>query len=220
MFRLIVQIVVFITMAIGFVGCSTSMLDTQVRNKQARIIIEVPSNVDEETLKHALKEAIALRVSSLKENENLFPEELPQKPPKPEINKQFKKLAAVMGRGMNAAMQYRSRDLSNAWYSIGGSGGMTSEYLNRAEYYKAGIYPYKDGYKIYIYQFYTEGTDGILGNLTSAAVDAIVGSDGALLYMAQVRDAFINDIPIKTINQSPKKLEKINLNAIGWNSTK
>ncbi len=201
-----------------FTGCSgASVMDSNVQNKQARVILLLPPQTDQEKLKEALRHAISYRVDDIIVNENLFPEELPLQPQKPGVNKVYKKLMSFAGSNINAKMRYQALDMSNAWYSVYGVGGMTSEYLNKAEYYKAGIYPYKDGYKIYIYEFYTEGTDGILGNLTNAAVGAIVGNDGALLYMAQVRDDFLNRFPeAKILQQSPKKLEKLELNAVGW----
>ena len=211
--------VFMLSLIIFFSGCSELNITTsQVKNKESRIIFFVNKSVSKEKLKKSLKDAIAYRVDNVIENEGLIPEKLPSKPSKPKINEQFKRLMAFTGsNGMNAAMMYRSLDTSNAWYSVGGKGGMTSEYTNQAEYYKAAIYPYKDGYKVYIYQFYTGGSSGIIGNLTHAAVKAIVGTDNALLYMAQVRNKFLENLPnAKILQQEPSKLKQIKLDALGW----
>ncbi len=208
-----------LSLIVFFSGCSGLSITTpQVKNKESRIIFFVDKSVSEEKLKESLKDAIAYRVDSVVENEGLMPEELPSKPSKPTINEQFKRLMAFAGsNGMSAAMRYKSLDTSNAWYSVGGKGGMTSEYTNKAEYYKAAVYPYKDGYKVYIYQFYTEGSSGIMGNLTNAAVKAIVGNDSALIYMAQVRDKFLKNLPnTKILQQDPSKLRQIKLDGLGW----
>jgi hypothetical protein len=47
--------------------------------------------------------------------------------------------------------------------------------------------------------------------------DSIVGGDGALVFIAQIRDKFLKEIPdAKVTNQSPSKLEKIVLNNVGF----
>ncbi len=217
----LIATVTMIAVMVSFVGCAgASLTKNTVKNKQARVIYFVDKSVSEDKIKEKLRDAVSLRVDDITENEGLMPEELPDTPQKPKINEQYKKLMAFTGQnGMNAAMQYTSLDVSNAWYSVSGEGGMTSEFNNRAEYYKAAVYPYKEGYKVYIYEFYSEGTDGIMGNITNAAVEAVVGNEGALLYMAQVRDKFLEALPeAKIIKQSPSKLAKINLNAIGWDT--
>jgi len=211
---------IMLSLIVFFSGCSGLNLTTsQVKNKESRIIFFVKKSVSREKLKESLKDAIAYRVDDLIVNEGLMPENLPLKPSRPKINEQFKKLMSFAGsNGISASMRYRSLDTSNAWYSVGGKGGMTSEYTNQAEYYKAAIYPYQNGYKVYIYQFYTESSDGLIGNLTNATVKAIVGSKSALLYMAQVRNRFLKDIPsAKIIQQTPGRLKQIKLDAIGWN---
>ena len=56
-----------------------------------------------------------------------------------------------------------------------------------------------------------------MGSLTNMAVKSIIGQEGVLLYMAQIRDKFKKEIPEAVIkNQSPRKLEKVVLNAVGW----
>ena len=76
--------------------------------------------------------------------------------------------------------------------------------------YKAAIYPYKEGYKVYIYEFFQEGADGIMGHLIKASVDKIVGSESPLLFMAQVMDKFEREVPnAKLINVTPTKIKEV-----------
>ena len=200
-------------------GCSgASVMDTKVSSKQARIIFDVPKTVDTETLTKALYDSVSIRVSDLTESEGLMPEVLPDTPAGPTQNQGAMRLMAMTGGG-NASMSMMALDTSNSYYWVMGKGKSESEYMSRSESYKAAIYPYKDGYKIYMYLFYTEGTDGILGNLTSAAVNSIVGQDGAILFIAQARDQFMKEVPsAKVLSQSPQKLNNVNLNAIGWSA--
>ena len=202
-------------LSIVFTGCATtSMMDKKVSSKKARIIFNVSSEIDIEKVKTGLYDAVSLRVSDLNENENLLPEELPQKPLSPKQSKMFSQLAA-MGAG-NPSFEMMQLDMSNAYYSVSGQASMASGFNTKAEYYKAAVYPYQDGYKVYLYLFYQEGTDGIMGALTKKIADSIVGKEGSLLYMAQVRDEFIKSLPKATImSQSPRKLEKVVLNDIG-----
>jgi len=204
-----------IVLLINLSGCAgASITDTRVSSKQARIIFEVPKDVDIDKITKSLYEAISYRVSDLSENEGLLPEKLPEKPGYPQ-NTSLGNLAVMAGN--NITLKMMQLDMSNSYYYVSGQGSMSTAFNDQLEYYKAAVYPYKDGYKIYIYLFYQEGVDGILGSLTDMAVKSIVGQDGALLYMAQIRDKFKNLVPeAKITSQSPRKLEKIVLNDIGW----
>ena len=205
-----------IVMIIGLGGCAgSSMMDTKVTTKKARIIFYVPKTVELDNLTKALYEAVSYRVSDLKENENLLPEELPSKPGSPKKTQMFGGLAAMAGG--NPQFEMMQLDTSNAYYTVSGAASMATDFNSKAEYYKAAIYPYKDGYKVYLYLFYQEGTDSIFGAITKAAVDSITGKEGSLLFMAQVRDKFLKLVPQAVIkSQSPRKLEKVVLNGVGW----
>ena len=209
-------IITIFSVIIGLSGCAgASIMDTKVSSKKARVIFEVPNTVSMGKVTKGLYEAISYRVSDLQENENLLPEELPNKAGSPKQSQMFRGLSAMAGG--NPKFQMMQLDTSNAYYTVSGEGGMASGFNAQAEYYKASIYPYKDGYKVYIYLFYQEGTDGIMGSLTNMAVKSIIGQERALLYMAQIRDKFKKEIPEAVIkNQSPRKLEKVVLNAVGW----
>jgi len=201
---------------ISLSGCAgASLMDTKVSSKKARIIFEVPSTEDIDKVTKALYDAVSYRVSDLKENENLLPETLPSKAGFPQQSQMMRRLASMAGG--NPQFQMMQLDTSNAYYTVSGAGAMASGFNAKAEYYKAAIYPYKNGYKVYLYLFYQEGTDGIMGSLTKMAVDSIVGKEGALLFVAQVRDKFMKLLPSAVIkNQSPRKLNQVVLNGIGW----
>lgn len=207
-----------LAMVVGFIlnGCAASTaMSNKNTTKKSRIIFDVSDKYDVEKIKSALTNAVSERVPNLRENENFFPDSLPEKPSKPVYKNMFGGLGA-MAKG-NPQFEMMSLNTSNAYYTISGNGGMDSGFNRKIEVYKGAIYPYKKGYRIYLYLFYEEGTDGLMGTLTKTMVDSIVGEDGALLYMAQVRDAFLKEIPDATIiSQSPRKLTKLNLNTIGF----
>ena len=214
------KIFLFITtvmVVINFTGCAfTSFGDKRVSSKKARIIFEIDSSVELDKVTKGLYDAVSYRVSNLKENENLLPENLPAKPASPNHSQMFGRGMVSMFNG-NPQIEMMQLDTSNAYYTVSGAGGMTSGFNAKAEYYKGAVYPYKGGYKVYLYLFYQEGTDGIIGTLIDATVKAIVGKDGVLLYMAQVRDKFKELVPELVIkSQNPSKLNKIELNSIGW----
>ena len=209
-------IITTLAVIIGLNGCAgTSVMDKKISSKKARIIFEVPNTVSMEDVTKGLYDAVSYRVSDLRENENLLPEELAVKAESPKQSKMFRGLAAMAGG--NPQFEMMQLDTSNAYYTVSGDGFMASGFNAKAEYYKAAVYPYIGGYKVYIYLFYQEGTDGIMGALTKMAVDSIVGKEGSLLFIAQVRDEFKKLVPEATIkSQSPRKLEKVILNGVGW----
>jgi len=185
-----------LVLAIGlfFVGCAVTSLDRKVSTKKARIIFFVPKTVSPETVQKKLYEAISFRVSNIKENENFFPEQLPDKPNHPKELQMFSKLSALSYGNPNIEMM--KTDTSNAFYTVQGEGSTGSPFYKNLEFYKGAIYPYKDGYKVYLYMFYKEGTDGLMGAITKKVSDTILGRDDMrLLYVAQIRDEFLENLP-------------------------
>ena len=207
---------VVILIILSITGCgSTSIGDNRKSIKKARAIFYVPKSISAEKVAKGLYNAVSLRVNDLRDNENLLPEILPDKPQSPTNNRMFKGIIGMSGG--NASLEMMQLDMSNAYYTVMGNGAMKTQFNSKEELYKAGIYPYKDGYKVYIYLFYEEGTEGLTGALTKFMTDSIVGGDGALVFIAQIRDKFLKEIPdAKVTNQSPSKLEKIVLNNVGF----
>jgi len=208
--------IITIGMILGFSGCASSMMTNQESSKQARIIFEVPKNIKPEQVVSALRGSFNHRCTDIKEQENLMPEELSDKPEHPTKGK------ALFGGGMmgaltsgNPSFAMMRINTSNAYYSITGKSESDSLINSIESYFKGAIYPYKNGYKVYIYQFYKEGTKGLIGHLSKAMTEKMVGQDTQLIYIAQVRDKFLEILPqAKIKNQSPSKLKKVILKGL------
>ena len=203
------------TSAFIFSGCvGTSLMDTKVSAKKARMIFTVPAHVSAEKVKKALYDGISYRVSDMSENENFLPETLEAKAQTPKRLNAFGGMSTLMqGNPKFAMMQV---DTTNAYYTVQGSLGMNSGFNAKSESYKGAIYPSQEGYKVYIYQFYQEGSDGLMGKLIDASIKSIVGKDSALVYAAQIRDNFLKELPeAKVSSIQPSKLARIKLNVLG-----
>ena len=196
-----------------FTGCVD--LTNQVSTKKARIVYSVPKNITSEKVEDALRKAIALRTSDIKEVENFMPEELPDKPAHP-INKNIFGGIATIAAG-NPQLEAMQLDTSNAWYTVQGTETLGMAFNKRFIVYKGAIYPYKKGYKVYIYEFYSEGTDGLIGHLTKSMAQAMTGGiEASLLLISQISNKFKEKIPsAKLINVYPLELKKVKLN--WWN---
>ena len=193
-------------------GCAVT--DNQVSTKKARVIYFVPKTVDSEKVKQALYDAISLRAKDMKEVENFMPETLPQTPFRPVRKNIFGALNTIAAG--NPKLEATQLDTTNAWYSVEGGEEMGTPFNRQYVVYKGAIYPYKDGYKVYIYEFYQEGVDGIMGHITKAVAESISGEAAPLLFIAQISNRFKEKIPeAKLENVSPMSLKKIKLNL--WN---
>ena len=214
MTKRIFSYIIALAMILGLSGCASSMMTNQESSKQARIIFEVPNSVNLEDVKNALQGAITHRTTDIKEQENLPPEELPEKAGHPIQGRGFGGMMGALTAG-NPSFAMMKINTSNAYYTITGkseSGSMVSSVVS---YFKGAIYPYKGGAKIYIYQFYKEGTKGLIGHLAKAMAEKMVGEDTQLLYIAQVRDKFLELVPqAKIKSQSPSKLKKVILKGL------
>jgi len=187
-------------------GCAFT--SNEVKSQKARAIYYVPKDVNPEKVKEALKDAISGRVSNIKEVCNIMPEELPEKPQMPKTSNLFGGMAAMAaGSPQFEAMRL---DLSNAFCAFEGSESYGTMFNKNTVFYKAAIYPYKDGYKVYIYEFFQEGADGIMGHLVKATVEKITGSESPYLFMAQVMEKFERELPnAKLISVYPSKIKEV-----------
>ena len=193
-------------------GCAFT--NNQVSTKKARVIYFVPKKVDSEKVKEALLNAITLRTKDVKDVENFMPEKLPDTPGHP-VRKNIFGTLNVIASG-NPKLEATQLDTTNAWYSVEGTEEMGTPFNKQYVVYKGAIYPYKDGYKVYIYEFYQEGVDGIMGHITKAIAEKISGEKAPLLFIAQISNRFKEKIPeAKLENVSPTSLRKIKLNL--WN---
>ena len=206
--------IIAFAMILGLSGCASTMLSNQESSKQARIIFEVTKSIDIEEVKNALQGAIAHRVTDIKEQENLPPEELPQKAGHPIQGKSFGGMMGALTAG-NPSFAMMKINTSNAYYTITGKSESGTLVTSVVSYFKGAIYPYKNGYKIYVYQFYKEGSKGLLGHLSKAMAEKMVGQDTQLIYIAQVRDKLLELLPQAEIkSQSPSKLKKVVLKGL------
>jgi len=204
--------IVFFLVALLISGCAVT--NNQVSTRKARVIYFVPKTVDSEKIKDALLNAITLRTTDVKDVENFMPEKLPAQPAHP-VRKNIFGALNTFAAG-NPKLEATQLDTSNAWYSVEGTEEMGTPFDRQYVVYKGAIYPYKDGYKVYIYEFYQEGVDGLMGHLTKAVAEAVSGEKAPLLFIAQISNRFKEKIPeAKLVDVSPTSLKKIKLNL--WN---
>lgn len=198
-----------------FTGCASSMLDQRVSTKKARVIFLVPKKYTPQQVQKALYEAISFRADDIQEQENFFPETLPEKPDSPKQGSIFGGRFAALAQG-DPNFEAMNLNTSNAFYTVTGKAKAASPVFANYAVFKGAIYPFKDGYKVYIYLFYKEGSDGIMGGLVQGIASSIVGQkDTRLLYIAQVRDEFLQHIKdAKIISEYPFTLSKIKTKSI------
>ena len=206
------KITFFSILSLLITGCAFT--NNQVSTKKARVIYFVPKTVDSAKLKQALLNAITLRTEDVKDVENFMPEKLPKKPGYP-IEKNIFGALNSLAAG-NPKLEAAQLDTSNSWYTVTGTETMGTPFNRQYIVYKGAIYPYEKGYKVYIYEFYQEGVDGIMGHITKSIANAISGEKAPLLFIAQISNKFKKEIPkAKLENVSPSELKKIKLNL--WN---
>jgi hypothetical protein len=206
--------VVTIAVILGLSGCASSMMTNQESSKQARVIFEVPNTVEAEQVVQALQGAFNHRCRDIKEQENLMPEELADKPEHPTRGKSLGGMVGVLAAG-NPALEMMKVNTSNAYYSITGTSKSESVANSVESHFKGAIYPYKNGFKVYVYQFYKEQTKGLMGHLTKSMSEKMTGQDTQLIYIAQVREKFLELLPqAKIKSQSPKRLNKVVLKGL------
>ena len=192
-------------------GCAFT--NNQVSMKKARVIYFVPKTVSSEKVKAALLNAITMRTQDVRDYENFMPEKLPEQPGHPVRKNIFGALNAIAAG--NPQLEAAQLDTSNAWYSVQGIEQMGTLFNKVYVVYKGAIYPYKDGYKVYIYEFYQEGIDGIMGHITKSLVKVITKEDAPLLFIAQISNRFKEKIPEAKLESAfPEVIKKIKLNLL------
>jgi len=190
-------------------GCAFT--NNQVSTRKARVVYYVPKTVDNEKVKDALLKAISLRTQNVKDLEEFMPERLPEKPGHPIGNNVLGNLDdIVLG---NPKIEAAKLDVSNAWYKVEGTEEIGTPLDQKYVIYKGAIYPYKKGYKVYIYEFYQEGTAGIVGHITKAIEHSIIKEKTPLFFMTQISKKFKEEVPeAKLESVSPISLKKTILN--------
>ena len=193
-------------------GCSSTYNFTkpQQSSKKARVIIDVPASVSIDTVKAALRDAIAYRSESFKENEDFLPAKLPDEAGHPVKNNAFGSLAA-MGAG-NPNMESMTYDTSKAYYFIKGKEDMSTPFHTKEMAYVGALYPAKTYSRIYLVIFYEEGSEGIGGAITKATNDILVGEEGAIPFIVQIKEKFLSLVPeAEIVSTSPSEIKKLKL---------
>ena len=185
-------------------------LDNRISSKKARIIFLVPNTYEPQQVQEALYEAISFRADNLHENENFFPETLPEKPGSPKTASLLGGKFSALAQG-NPKFEAMSIDTSNAFYTVIGDAEAVSPVSGNVAIFQGAIYPYKEGYKVYLYLFYQEGSEGLIGSIVDKISKSMVGEkDIRLVYIAQARDEFLTKIPdAKIVSQFPFKLAQV-----------
>jgi hypothetical protein len=210
-----ISMVLVSTVAILFSGCvGLNSIKPQSSSKKARIIFEVPSSVDLNTVNSALKNAIASRSTSFQDNENFVPEVLPDVAGAP-VNKEVIGGGLIALAGGNPTIASMNTDISGATYSIKGTEEIGTPFNKKQMAYIGAVYPSKNITKVYLLVYYQEGSDGVIGALAKAGSDAIVGADGALPFTLQIEEKFLQNLTsAKVVSATPQELNTLKLNSI------
>ena len=127
--------------------------DTDKTEKyDARLILDVPNQYSKKEIIDAVINSIKNECDSTSKDKRLFPENLLETPQKP-----------VM---VNLGYGYTFATCGNAWIEITGNNCSVGGSLGKSVLgiYRVCIYPYKYGYRLYIYADYEKSSD-VIGNL-------------------------------------------------------
>ncbi|RUM57188.1 MAG: hypothetical protein DSY60_05295 [Persephonella sp.] len=159
-----------------FLEATTEKNETYV----ARLILDIPKDYTKKDVIDGVVGSIANRCDSISKDKRFFPETLPEKPEKP-----------IM---VNVGFGYTFPTCGNAWVEIGGEDTGIHNFLgvDGSGQYRACIYPYKDGYRVYVYANYEISSDAVgslLRDFTSKVKDKIDSgmnkAFGGLTYVCQ-----------------------------------
>jgi hypothetical protein len=161
-------------------GCA-STANKGLEQYIGRAIFEIPNSHSSGEVVDGIYNAIAWRSSNLQKFEKFMPEELPDTPPKPKLVTKQAGIGAFSFTFMNV-------DCGNdVWVSMNGQEDALKTSLGTSEQggYRVCIYPYKDGYKAYIYGIYTYSESNSIGGLIVSGIRKVVNSstcDGEKTY--------------------------------------
>lgn len=136
-----------------------------------RAIFDIPNSYKSNEVVDKVYDAVAKRATNMQQTKLLFPEQLPDTPEKPVIeNKE-------LGFGPYS-FNLISIKCGNAWVSISGQEpDLKSSYgTTDTKGYKACIYPYKDGYRAYVFGLYTYSENDSLTGLIARGIKKAVTS--------------------------------------------
>jgi len=213
-------IIVLMGALLFFNGCSSmNAIKDQQSSKKARVVIDIPSDVPLEKVKQALHEAIAYRSQSFKENENFLPDTLPDEADHPKRNNTFNSLSAFAGG--SPKFESMAYDTSNAYYYIKGEEELNGLFHSKEMSYVGALYLAKSYYRVYLVVFYQEGSEGINGAISKMTANALIGAEGALPFIIQVKEKFLSIVPeSKVISSTPPEIKEYRLNDMNLLSKK
>lgn len=205
-------IVFILLLLVNFAGCAASKPQTSA--KKARVVIDVPAKFDVETVKNALREAVAYRSDGFQETEEFIPDILPNEPGAPQIKSVFGGGITALAGG-NPQFEALSTNTSDAYYTIRGLEDFGTFYNRKQMAYIGALYLSKEVHRVYLYIYYQEGSSGIIGALTKAAADQIAGAKGAIPFILQVKEKFLALVPeAQVVSAIPNELKDLKLNSI------
>jgi hypothetical protein len=212
----ILRLIVLITLAVSVSGCVTGALNatkTQQSSEKAMVIIDIPSSTDLASVKKGLREAIAYRSKSFRENTNFLPSELPANPLEPNFNGKTIFSGGLMNMAAgNPSIEMMKTDVTNSYYYLSGTEDLGNYFARKSMAYVGALYPAKDISRVYLVVYFQEGTSGIQGALTKAMADSIIGGKGAIPFMLQVKEKFLDNVPAgKVVKVQPIELNDVML---------
>ena len=151
---------------------SCAPLSTKYEQYIGRAIFDIPNTYKPDEVVDGIYNAIAWRSSNLQKFQKLFPDELPDKPGVPKMG------SKEVGLGVYS-IQFATVDCGeNVWVSMTGQENeLRSPYgTTDAGIYKVCIYPYKDGYRVYIFGIYTYSESTSIGGIIASGIKKVVMS--------------------------------------------
>lgn len=178
---------------------------------KTRIVLDMPTTTDIETVKTSLKDAIKFRATDKTEEvSNFTPDDLPTAPGDvtfPEngtasaSNSMF---GSMISNAMttNGQMVAMSANMKGAVYGIKGYASWGFMSNKSYEGYVGAIYPYEKGYRIYLYSFFNKTRDTV-GKVSDWITSKTLSDDLDMGYSnaVQVRDKFLATEQTATIKR-------------------
>ncbi len=161
--------ILLIISSVSFLNCAATS-NKGMEQYVGRAIIDVPQHYKPEEVVDNIYDSIAWRSSDLQKFETFLPEELPDKPAKPIIAyKEF-------GFGPYSFTFTTVKCGNKVWVSMNGQENeLKSPYgTKESGGYRVCIYPYKNGYKVYVFGLYTYSEQNPFGGLIAKGIEKVV----------------------------------------------
>lgn len=219
--KTVIRMISVVVLMIALSGCGgvTSALNAtknQQSSEKAMVVFDIPVETDLAIVKKGLKEAIAYRSQSFQEKTNFLPAELPNVPLAPDFNGPTMFSGGLMNMAAgNPMIEMMKTNVTNSYYSLSGNEEFGSVYAKKTMAYVGALYPSKQITRVYLIVYFQEGTNGITGAIAKAMADGIVGQKGAIPFMLQVKEKFLEHVPGSfIIDVQPAELSQYGLTKI------